>query len=593
MPITQHFCTVFLCIMLTGNIALLAAAPASDEVIPESELGQDSNWEEALNTKHALLQAKHTDKQAQLKAARDAIAKLQPDPMVLTGATTRRRRLTKADKAKAAKAAAATRRRRITKADKAKAAKAKEEAKKKAAEAAATTVRRSKRLMEKEAAAAKKAAKEAEEAAKEKAAEAIASAKKHAAVAKLAKESGDKFVKGDIVLQVKDRSNAGSSNEISIRYLQKIAGKEDVASAWQVLGKDWKNGEKRTVPALLPKSEPEFIQLKTNGKDGLLLSEITMKIDGKDLSFSPGGQYLMCRSTGSGISTCLLALHKFEKATGHGATCVLPINPPLPKPLTSSFEAPLPGSADIKVANAELKYSAFSLWMDCAKRSAYRFEYFAYKDCGNLPRHGGFQLDPSFPKSCQQKNGRAYPKTDRGDGTVVAFDRGHLVPANHLDGDHLAIKQSNYMTNILPQAAFMNRGAWLASEEVVECWRETEALHVLGGAVWGFAPIDKMTFSSRQAWFEKSHYVPYPTYFWKVVTARTLFPEDNHRIAWLFPNSEDGKRSQLESYVVTLEHLEKVLISHGQPQIFDVPLKQKKQKPLKTWPLPARCDKGR
>merc|ERR1712093_379319 len=97
MQITQHFCTVFLCIMLT-------------------------------------------DRQAQLKAARDAIAKLQPDPMVLTGATTRRRRLTKADKAKAAKA--------------------KEEAKKKAAEAAATTVRRSKRLMEKEAAAAKKAAKE-------------------------------------------------------------------------------------------------------------------------------------------------------------------------------------------------------------------------------------------------------------------------------------------------------------------------------------------------------------------------------------------------------------------------------------------------
>jgi len=397
-----------------------------------------------------------------------------------------------------------------------------------------------------------------------------------------------KFVKGHIVVKVADRRNAGSKDKISVRFIDKVDGE----STWQILGQNFKNGETRTVPAAVPAAQPEFVQLKSDGKDGLLLSEVSMKIAGEDSYYGPGGQYLMCRKSGMGSETCTFALHKIAKTKGHGATCELPINPPLPKLLTSSFEAPLPGRGDLEIANAELKYSAFTVWLDCTKRSAYRFEYIAYKDCGNLPRHGGFKLDPKFPKSCQQKNGEAYPKTDRGDGVKVAFDRGHLVPANHLDGDALAIKESNYMTNILPQAAFMNRGAWLLSEETIECWRQKEALHVLGGAVWGFAPIDQHSFTGREKWFEKSHYVPYPTYFWKVVTARTLFPEDNHRIAWLMPNSEDAKRSELSSFVVSIEHLEMVLIAHGQPQIFDVPKEQKSKKPAKTWPLPPMCDKS-
>jgi endonuclease G len=64
------------------------------------------------------------------------------------------------------------------------------------------------------------------------------------------------------------------------------------------------------------------------------------------------------------------------------------------------------------------------------------------------------------------------------------YDRGHLVPANHLD--HLAkgIAQSNYMTNILPQHAKMNRGAWLVTEEIIECTRDEEPLHVVGGPIW-------------------------------------------------------------------------------------------------------------
>jgi endonuclease G, mitochondrial len=65
------------------------------------------------------------------------------------------------------------------------------------------------------------------------------------------------------------------------------------------------------------------------------------------------------------------------------------------------------------------------------------------------------------------------------------YDRGHLVPANHLDYSKVAIRQSNFMTNILPQAANMNRGAWLLTEEITECYRDIDELLIIGGVLWG------------------------------------------------------------------------------------------------------------
>ncbi|TXK92768.1 DNA/RNA endonuclease G, partial [Methylococcaceae bacterium HT1] len=63
-----------------------------------------------------------------------------------------------------------------------------------------------------------------------------------------------------------------------------------------------------------------------------------------------------------------------------------------------------------------------------------------------------FYLDPKVPKECQQYSAKTYKAKDQ------RYDRGHLVPANHLDYSKTAIKASNTMTNILPQAANMNRG---------------------------------------------------------------------------------------------------------------------------------------
>ncbi|MDD2863959.1 MAG: DNA/RNA non-specific endonuclease, partial [Methylococcales bacterium] len=95
----------------------------------------------------------------------------------------------------------------------------------------------------------------------------------------------------------------------------------------------------------------------------------------------------------------------------------------------------------------------------------------------------------------------------------AANDREHLVPANHLDYSANAIKATNNMTNILPQAANMNRGAWLQTEKIIECYRDIDELLVICGVIWGNNPADD--------YFVQSHGVKTPDAFWKVVMRGT------------------------------------------------------------------------
>jgi len=135
------------------------------------------------------------------------------------------------------------------------------------------------------------------------------------------------------------------------------------------------------------------------------------------------------------------------------------------------------------------------------------------------------------------------------------------------------------------QAALMNRGAWLESEELVECLRDKEPVHVLGGAVYDHE-------DPRYNWFQASHYVKNPSFFWKVVTVANHHPEDFHRIAFWFPNNEVAKRGTIGSYVTSLANLEMLLDKFGQPQVFDVPKNEKDHVPKAAWNHIAGCDKS-
>lgn len=219
-----------------------------------------------------------------------------------------------------------------------------------------------------------------------------------------------------------------------------------------------------------------------------------------------------------------------------------------------------------------IDHPGFTLWVVCAERAAVLFHYTAEADRGRLPREDTFTLDPEFSRSCQQSSTRSH----RNSREVPPHDRGHLVPANHVD--HLAdgIRLSNRMTNILPQASGMNRGAWLRTEEIIECYRDIEPLEVWGGVLWGF--------DASNDHFVESHGVRTPDYFWKVVVSKR---DPQRHIAWIVPNRSDATRGRLDSYLSPVADIE-MFTGVKLP----LPEASKHNLPLVSWPLPAGCDKG-
>ena len=214
----------------------------------------------------------------------------------------------------------------------------------------------------------------------------------------------------------------------------------------------------------------------------------------------------------------------------------------------------------------QLNYDGFTLWLDCTKHGAVKFRYNAHHDSGHLKRYHLFFLDPKVPPECQQTSAKAY-----GHG----YDQGHLVPANHLDHSAIAIQATHSMTNILPQAAAMNRGAWLMTEEIIECYRELDELLVIGGVVWGNNPADD--------YFVHSHGIKTPDAYWKVI----IRGKDERAIAWLIPNSPIATRNRLDDYLISIGQLEAIT---G----VKIPVANaiKPNKPRQSWVIPKGCDKG-
>jgi len=242
-----------------------------------------------------------------------------------------------------------------------------------------------------------------------------------------------------------------------------------------------------------------------------------------------------------------------------------PVAQPHTKPKSPS-KAELPPTEIVREGHLlRLNYDGFTVWLDCEQRGAVKWRYNAQHDDGNLPRANGFKFDPYVPKDCQQTSAKGY-----GNG----YDRGHQVPANHLDASAVAIKQSNYMTNILPQTSQMNRGAWKLTEEIVECYRDIDELLVIGGVIWGNNPADD--------YFVQSHGVKTPDAFWKVVVRG-----DGRAIAWIVPNTKDAVEAKLDSYLVTIEEIER-LTGEKLPVTRDA----RTTKPEGSWVVPMGCEKG-
>lgn len=216
----------------------------------------------------------------------------------------------------------------------------------------------------------------------------------------------------------------------------------------------------------------------------------------------------------------------------------------------------------------QLDYEGFTVWLNCEKHGYEKFRFNAQHDTGNFKRYDQFMQDPGVPKECQQKSAKPYGKK---------FDRGHGVGANALDYTEIGIKQTNYMTNILPQALQMNRGAWLATETITDCYRDIAELLILGGTIWGNNPNDD--------YFLASHGVETPDAFWKVIIRGT--GQDERVIAWVVPNSADATRKNLDRYLVSVDDIERLT-----GDVIPVADYAKHEKLSASWVIPRGCDKS-
>jgi len=180
-------------------------------------------------------------------------------------------------------------------------------------------------------------------------------------------------------------------------------------------------------------------------------------------------------------------------------------------------------------------YEGYTLWLDCEKRSAVRFEYTIGRDTGDEKRkdYKKYQLDPSLGE-CQQLSTKSYWKESN-----QTYQRGHLAAFNHLDYSPESAIDANQMANILPQHKILNQGAWRSTEEITECFREFGTLRVVGGAIW-----------DDDTRMLEVHGVDVPDYFWKVIQ------KEGGAIAWIIPNDNTATADALDSFIVSLNDIE-------------------------------------
>jgi len=179
-------------------------------------------------------------------------------------------------------------------------------------------------------------------------------------------------------------------------------------------------------------------------------------------------------------------------------------------------------------------YEGYTLWLDCDKRGAARFEYTIGRDTGDEKRkyYKKYRLDPLLG-DCQQLSTKSYWKESN-----QTYQRGHLVAFNHLDYSPESAADANYMANILPQHKTLNQEAWKVTEEITECFREFGTLRVVGGAIW-----------DDDTRMLEVHGVDIPDYFWKVII------RDDESIAWIMPNDSTATSKALDNFIVSLQEI--------------------------------------
>src|SRR5450631_4051224 len=167
---------------------------------------------------------------------------------------------------------------------------------------------------------------------------------------------------------------------------------------------------------------------------------------------------------------------------------------------------------------------------------------------GRIARSNRFKADPDL-------NGhKAYPTDYAGSG----YDRGHQAPAGNQTVDALLKDQTFYMSNMAPQRPSLNRGIWKLLEDKTRAW-----VFQYGHAYEWTGPIrcvpKRLPPTSVKETCERrtigEHAVAVPLYFFKIILVQD---ESTWKaIAFVLPNTEFKGPYRLESYITSIDSIEK------------------------------------
>ena len=126
---------------------------------------------------------------------------------------------------------------------------------------------------------------------------------------------------------------------------------------------------------------------------------------------------------------------------------------------------------------------------------------------------------------------------------------------------------------------------------LVECLRDVQVLHVVGGAVYpGYGQATTpASQAGRKNWFLNSHGISNPTYFWRIISKH-----DGTMQAYWIPNEADATAATFKTgaYVVSLSDLESNLAAWGVPETFQVSGAVDKNAVAEVWRPQDGCNRG-
>lgn len=175
------------------------------------------------------------------------------------------------------------------------------------------------------------------------------------------------------------------------------------------------------------------------------------------------------------------------------------------------------------------------------KNPSFSAELLLYENVSGIEnRKGSFKKHPLVPSN-QQATARTYSGFS---SENRRFDRGHLAAPRNMRKDSVAMIQSFYYTNILPQTVALNRGEWSSLEGSVGSHvKEERPLYVISGAIYEKRPPE--TLGSSGNWV--------PTHTYKLVYDKV----HNKLATYVLPNTDEVSGA-MKTFYVPYETVEKL-----------------------------------